>query len=100
MLLNSGSVRVTEDDKIAALVRKKNDDIDSDEREIRAIKAAMAVISGDEYYLAVDGHYIRDITDEEIAKEMGIKLTTSIYRNRRRLVNRLSVIFYGAEATK
>lgn len=102
MLIQTGSVPEDEEDRVKALVLKHNKDIESDEREIRAIEAALATIKNDEYYLAVEGHYIArpKMNDEEIAEQMGIKATTSIYRSRIRLVNRLTVIFYGSGATQ
>lgn len=67
--------------------------------ELEAIEKALASIRDDPYYLAVDGKYIQRMTDEEIAEQIHCDPTT-VWRNRKRLIQRLAVRLYGVEAVK
>ena len=67
--------------------------------ELEAIEKALASIRGDPYYLAVDGKYIQRMNDEEIAEKIHCDPTT-VWRNRKRLIQRLAVRLYGVDAVK
>lgn len=75
--------------------------------ELEALDKALASIRDDLYYLAVYGKYIQRISDEEIAKKIFELFEwdipchpTTIWKNRKRLVQRVAVRLYGADAVK
>ena len=92
-------VRLTPEEIFEAVVTDTEAEIAADEHEIEAIERALAAISDDPYYLAVTGKYIDHMTDEEIAGEIHCDATT-VWRNRKRLVQRLAVRLYGADALR
>ena len=63
------------------------------------MERALATIETDDYYLTVTGRYIDDLPDERVAELIPCD-TTTVWRNRKRLVQRLAVWLYGAEAIK
>ena len=71
--------------------------IAADEYEIECMEKALSIIADDEYVRAVTGRYIDGLTDEEIAEDIHCD-TSTVWRNRKRLVQRLSVWLYGAKA--
>lgn len=75
--------------------------------ELEALDKALASIRDDLYYLAVYGKYIQRMSDEEIAKKIFELFEwdmpchpTTIWKNRKRLVQRVAVRLYGAYAVK
>lgn len=101
IVLYSGGKGITEGQKLEALIRKKEADIEEDERELGTMRRALKKIEGDEYYQTVALHYIQKIKDDrEKAEIMGLEYTSSLYKNRMRLVKRLTAILYGAAALK
>ena len=91
--------KLTPEEIFEAVVTDTEAEIAADEHEIEAIERALAAISDDPYYLAVTGKYIDHMTDEEIAGEIHCDATT-VWRNRKRLVQRLAVRLYGADALR
>jgi DNA-directed RNA polymerase specialized sigma24 family protein len=71
----------------------------ADAEEIKTLETALSIIAEDEYYSAVTGRYIDGLTDEEIGTILRRDMTT-LWRNRKRLVQRLAVWLYGAAASK
>lgn len=67
--------------------------------ELEALDKALASIQDDPYYLAVDGKYIQWMTDNEIAEQIHCDPVT-VWRNRKRLVQRVAVRLYGVDAVK
>ena len=94
--LKSG-VRLTPEEALAAVVMDLEAAIAAGEHEIDAMERALASISNDEYLLTVTGKYIERLTDEDIAERIPCDPTT-VWRNRKRLVQRLSVRLYGVDA--
>ena len=84
---------------MAAVVMNLEAEIAASEHEIDMMERALALIADDEYYATVTGKYIDRLPDEEIAERIPCDPTT-VWRNRRRLVQRLSVRLYGVEAVK
>ena len=66
---------------------------------VDASERALVAIANDEYLLTVTGKYIDRLTDEEISERIPCDPTT-VWRNRKRLVQRLSVRLYGVDAVK
>ncbi|OUO68672.1 hypothetical protein [Anaerotruncus colihominis] len=91
--------RLTPDEIFDAVVLDLEATIAADEEEIRAIEKAVSYIEGDRYAYSVTGKYFKDLDDETIAKELECEPTT-IWRHRKRLVQRISVMLYGAQAVK
>jgi len=92
-------IRLSPEEICKAVISDMEATIAADEFEIESVEQALKVISSDTYYLSVAGKYIDDLDDEEIAKRIGCDPTT-VWRNRKRLVKRLAVRLYGAEAVK
>lgn len=73
-------------------------EIDRDRKEIATIEKALAAIKCDKYYQVIIGRYIEGRSDGEIAAAIRCDLTT-VWRNRKRLVQRLAVRLYGTTAS-
>lgn len=96
---SKSSVRLSPEEIFEAVVMDMEATIASDEYEVENMDKALAQISNDDYYLTVTGRYIDDLPDEKIAELIPCD-TTTVWRNRKRLVQRLAVWLYGAEAIK
>ena len=92
-------VRLTPEEILEAVVIDLEAAIAATRHELEALDKALASIRDDPYYLAVDGKYIQRLTDEEIAEQIHCDPTT-VWRNRKRLVQRVAVRLYGVEAVK
>lgn len=92
-------VRLTPEEIFEAVVTDAEADIAADEHEVETIEKALAAIESDPYYLTVTGKYIDHLTDEEIAGKIPCD-TTTVWRNRKRLVQRLAVRLYGSDALR
>lgn len=92
-----GGIRLTPEEKqeakIIAVEMKKA----RDEAEVKEIQIALAEISEDVYYRIIELRYFNNLADEDIAEALNCEKTT-VWRNRARLVKKLSVIFFGADA--
>lgn len=71
--------------------------IAADEHEIETVNTALEQIKDDEYFLAVKGRYIDQVSDAEIAKQIPCDERT-VRRHRGRLVRVVAIWLYGAEA--
>lgn len=71
--------------------------IEFDKMEVETMEKALSTISKDPYYKTVAGKYVEGKTDDEIASDIPCDNTT-VWRNRKRLVQRLAVWLYGAMA--
>lgn len=96
---SKSGVRLTPEEIFEAAVIDLEATIAADEYEIEAMERALATIEKDDYYLTVTGRYIDDLPDERVAELIPCD-TTTVWRNRKRLVQRLAVWLYGAEAIK
>jgi hypothetical protein len=65
--------------------------------EIEILDKALSEISRDQYYMTITMHYFNGITDNEIAETIPCERTT-VWRNRIRLVQQLSIWLYGASS--
>ena len=91
--------RLTPDEIWEAVLMDMEATIAADQYEIDAMDKALSVIRDDEYYLTVTGRYLDDLPDERVAELIPCD-TSTVWRNRKRLVQRLAVWLYGADATK
>ena len=92
-------VRLTPEEVLSAVIMNLEAEIAADEHEIHVMERALASIADDEYCLTVTGKYIDRLTDEQIAEQIVCDPTT-VWRNRKRLVQRLSVRLYGVDAVR
>ena len=89
-------VRLSDDEIISALVQDIKAKIAADEYEIQSIQSALEIVKGDAQYRTLSGRYFDNISDAEIAKELGCDEST-VWRHRKRLVKKVVVMLYGAE---
>lgn len=73
--------------------------IAADEEEINAVERAIATIQGDRYEYCVTGRYFEETDDETIGQTLGCD-TSTVWRNRKRLVQRIAIMLYGARAVR
>ena len=92
-------VRLTPEDALTAVMMNLEAEISASEHEIELMERALSAIADDEYYATVTGKYFDRLPDEKIAERIPCDPTT-VWRNRKRLVQRLSVRLYGVEAVK
>jgi len=92
----SGS-RLSETDIISALIQDTEASIASDEYEIKEMTYALCMIENDHYYAAVYDRYVLGFNDNEIAERLECD-TSTIRRNRSRLIRNMSIWLYGAHA--
>jgi len=92
----SGS-RLTPDEILSGIVQDKQAVIAADQHEVEAIAAALAKIEDDPYFIAIKGKFLDGLTDDAIADSVPCD-TSTVRRNRGRLVRRLAVLLYGAQA--
>lgn len=92
-----GGIRLTPEEKqeakIIAVEMKKA----RDEAEVKEIETALSEVADDAYYKIIELRYFENLADEDIAEALNCEKTT-VWRNRARLVKKLSVIFFGADA--
>ena len=92
-------MRLSPEEIFEAVIMDMEATIAADQYEIDAMDKALSVIRDDEYYLTVTGRYLDDLPDERVAELIPCD-TSTVWRNRKRLVQRLAVWLYGADATK
>lgn len=73
--------------------------IKSDMEEIETIQRAISRIENDRYAYCVFGKYFDEEDDKTIAEKLGCDSST-VWRNRKRLVQHISVLLYGADALR
>jgi len=61
------------------------------------IEYALNQVENDELYAIVELHYFNEMEWEDVSKEVNCSLRT-VYRHRKRLINRISVFIFGADA--
>jgi hypothetical protein len=90
-------VRVSPEEILETLIVDIKATIATDEHEIETLKKALKNIEDDPYYPVVTGRYFKNMSDEDIAKQVPCD-TTTVWRQRKRLVRIVAVWLYGAEA--
>lgn len=91
--------RVGPEEMLEAMISNIEADIAVDTEEVATIDNALKYIAGDEYAEVIPMLYFMGRTPEEIAEDLHCEKTT-VFRNRKRLVNRLAVRLYGADAVR
>lgn len=64
---------------------------------INVMDKVFDLIKDDEYYPIIELHYMKGFTIEKTANVLSLERTT-VYRQKRRLIRRISLILYGDEA--
>lgn len=95
--LSRPGMRLSPDEILEVLIADVEAAIAKDEYEVETIKKALENIKDDPYYLTVEGRYFEQISDDEIAKKIHCD-TTTVWRQRKRLVQTIAVWLYGADA--
>ena len=90
-------VRLSREEIFDAVVLDMEAEIAQDEHEIETVERVLSSISGDEYYRTVTGRYIENLTDDQIAEQIPCD-TSTVWRNRKRLVRKAAILLYGAKA--
>lgn len=73
--------------------------IAADGAEVETLDYALAACVKDAYYKTVTGRYFEGLDDERVAELLNCD-TSTVWRNRKRLVWRIAVWLYGAAAVK
>lgn len=94
---NGGGVRLSTEEIQEARILMVQKKILRDQAEIDEINFALQSIQADTYYKAVDMKYFKGKSDEEIADTIHCDPST-VRRNKNRLVRKLAVKLYGAQA--
>lgn len=89
--------RLTTEEILDALIQDILTVIAKTEVEIKTVEKALDVVAKDPYYRALTGKYFDRLNDIELAEQMDCDKAT-VWRNRSRLVNRVSVRLYGVDA--
>ena len=92
-------VRLSPDEIYDAIHADMEATIAADEYEVEVMERALAVVADDEYYPTVSGRYIEKLPDERVAEIIPCDAST-VWRNRKRLVQQIAVWLYGADAVK
>ena len=92
-------VRLTTEEILEALTIDLEANIAATRHELEVLEKALASIEGDPYYLTVYGKYVERTKDSDIADKIPCDQTT-VWRNRKRLIQRVAVRLYGVEAIK
>lgn len=94
---HGGGTRLSAEEVQEARIMVLQKKIYRDQTEIDEIDFALQAVSDDEYYPVIEMKYFAGKTDEEIADVISCDPRT-IRRNKSRLVRRIAVKLYGAEA--
>lgn len=95
----SGGSRLTPEEIFEVIVRDMEATIAADAYELEIMERALAYIQDDEYYVTVTGRYLENLPDEVVAEKIPCD-TSTVWRNRKRLVQRIAVMLYGATAVR
>lgn len=90
-------IRLTPEERQEGKILAVELKLQRDQKEVDEITAALSKINGDYYSYAVTGRYIENLSDTDIAIKLNCDERT-VRRNRSRLVNQVSIYFWGAEA--
>ena len=93
----TGSSRLTADEIQEARIMVIKGKINRDQNEINEIDFALEAIGKDEYYQVIAMKYFEGKNDDEIAEIISCDPST-VRRNKSRLIRRIAVKLYGAQA--
>lgn len=90
-------VRLSPEEILEAVTQDLEAKMAVDQYEIDTIKKALKTIEHDQYYKVVYSRFVEGLTDETIAEAVSCDPST-VRRNRGRLIRKLAVWLYGAQA--
>lgn len=90
-------VRLSDEEIKDAIILDYQAKIAAAEREIKLIDDALTPLTSDPYYLTISGRYFENLQDDIIANKLHCDSST-VRRNRGRLVHRIAVRLFGVEA--
>lgn len=93
--INKSGLTLTVEDKRKMLAGKIKKDIERDKMLINKLNTALNGIKEDRYYKIIPLIYFDNFTIEQIEEKLYCNKTT-IYRNKKRLIDKMIVIFFGA----
>lgn len=94
---HGGGTRLSADEIQEARIMIVQKKVYRDQTEIDEIEYALQAVEGDEYYSVIEMKYFQGKSDDEIAAAIPCDPRT-VRRNKTRLVRKLAVKLYGAEA--
>lgn len=80
-------------DRYVELIEKYKAEKAETERDIQRIDTALNKVKDDKYYRIVELKYFENMKEEDIAAELE-KDTSTVYRNKKRLINNLKTILF------
>lgn len=92
-------VRLSPEEIYDVMIMDMESTIAADQHEIETMEKALSIIQDDEYYFTVTGRYLEDLPDERVSEMIPCD-TSTVWRNRKRLVQRLAVWLYGVAAIR
>ena len=92
-------VRLSPEEIFEVVVMDMESTIAADQHEVETMEKALSTIQDDEYYITVTGRYLEGLPDERVADMIPCDIST-VWRNRKRLVQRLAVWLYGSAAIR
>lgn len=92
----SGS-RLEEQDILEARIQDLEYKIQRNKREIQDIDDALKLIKDDQWYMVIEYKYFQGKKDDEIAVTLSCDEST-VRRNKKRLINKIAIRLYGADA--
>jgi len=100
-----GGLRLSQEEIVDTLKQDLIAKIAADEYEIETIQKALAIVKDDPYYKTLSRKYFDQMSDKEIAEEIAKDRNekfeeNKVWRNRSRLVQRVSVRLYGVDALR
>ena len=90
-------IRLTPEERQAGKILAVEIKLQRDQKEVDEIAAALNMIQGDQYVAAITGRYFENISDTDIAIKLNCDERT-VRRNRNRLVKKMALKIYGADA--
>ncbi|WP_094607751.1 hypothetical protein SPSIL_008860 [Sporomusa silvacetica DSM 10669] len=94
---HGGGIKFTEEEIQEARIMILQKKIYRDQTEIDEIEFALEAVQNDEYYPIIEMRYFKGMKDDKIAEIVSCDPST-IRRNKNRMIRRIAVKLYGAQA--
>lgn len=94
---HGGGTRLSEEEVQEARVMVLQKKIYRDQAEIDEVEFALQAVKEDEYYPIIEMRYFKGMKDDKIAEIVSCDPST-VRRNKNRLIRRIAVKLYGAQA--
>ena len=97
VVLMRSSSNLSRDDIQAQKIEDRMAGLERTKREIIRIERALERVKDDPGYQIIEMKYFKEMTNEEIAEKVDYSVRTVI-RHKNRLINKLKIFFFGADA--